>query len=307
MANRTNFQTMMKAMSHWMVLTLILCLGSFSVLAVPAPQEQEEDGTRRLWNKQFEAARVKAKNAKPVAKAPTMKPKQQAAATDGALLGVTIWRLRVPAPNAAQSEARLLVNVKKDSGTPSQYQLERAAAETPFSEGQRLRISVETPREGVSYLYVIDREVYADGTLGEPSLIFPARTTPPNGNVAEAGKIISIPAQGDPLPYFTLQRSSPNHVSERLTLIISPEPLPLQVEQKLDLAQLARWEKQWGGPTERREAHGGTGKQWTKAEQAAEQGERKLTQGDPLPQTIYRVKANPGGQVMVNLPLLIVP
>jgi hypothetical protein len=126
--------------------------------------------------------------------------------------------------------------------------------------------------------------------------------------VAEVGRIISIPAHGDPLPYFTLQRSSPRHVGERLTLIISPEPLPFEAgQEKLDPAQLARWEKQWGGPTERREARGGLGKQWMQAEQAAEQGERKLLQGDPLPQTIYRVKANPGGQALVNLPLRIAP
>ncbi|NOT59854.1 MAG: hypothetical protein HOP19_06465 [Acidobacteria bacterium] len=303
MTNRTKLQTAMKALSHGAMLVLLLSLTAF---AAPAPQEQEEDSTRRLWNKQFEAARVKAKNVKSVAKAPTAKPRRQTASAEGELLGVTVWRLRVPAVSAAPSEARLLV--KKVGDAPSQFQLERAEAETPFSEGQRLRISVETPCAGVSYLYVIDREVYADGTLGEPSLIFPGRTTPLGGNVAEAGKIISIPAQGDPLPYFTLQRSSPNHVSERLTLIISPEPLPLEAgQEKLEPAQLAHWEKQWGGPTERREARNSAGKQWTKAEQAAEQGERKLTQGDPLPQTIYRVKANPGGQVMVNLPLLITP
>ncbi len=318
MPNRTNLQTAIKSMPHWTALTLLLSLCSLPVLAVPSPQE-EDDGTRRLWNKQFEAARAKAKNAKPTAKPPTTETKQQAAAkpetkpgapsaeaVDGELIGITIWRLRAAAPGDDQSGARLLV--KKSGAAPSQYQLERVEADTPFSEGQRVRISIETPREGSSHIYVIDREVYADGKLGEPSLIFPARTTPPEGNVATGGKIISIPALGDPIPYFTLQRSSKNHVSERLTIIISPEPLPLDVEQpNLDPSKLAQWEKQWGGPTERRESRSGAGQQWTKVEQEADQGERKLTQGDPLPQTIYRVKTKPGGHVMVNLPLVIAP
>jgi len=45
--------------------------------------------------------------------------------------------------------------------------------------------------------------------LGEPYLTFPALSTPPGGNVISAGKSVYVPAQGDPIPYFTLQRSLP--------------------------------------------------------------------------------------------------
>jgi hypothetical protein len=147
--------------------------------------------------------------------------------------------------------------------------------------------------------------------LGEPYLIFPAGATPAGGNVITAGKSIYVPAQGDPIPYFTLQRSSGNHVGERLTIIISPEPLPVNVEQPtLDPALVARWERQWGGQTEWRESRGGAGRQWTKGEQEADEGKRKLVQSDPLPQTIYRVAVKKGGQggaALFTIPLRIAP
>jgi hypothetical protein len=126
--------------------------------------------------------------------------------------------------------------------------------------------------------------------------------------VITAGRSAFVPAQGDPIPYFTLERSGRNHVGERLTIIISPEPLPVNVEQPtLDPALVARWERQWGGPTEWRESRGDVGKQWTEAEQEADKGARKLVQSDPLPQTIYRIRAKPGGRVLVTIPLRIAP
>ena len=66
-----------------------------------------------------------------------------------------------------------------------------------------------------------------------------------------------IPAQGDPIPYFTLQSSGGNHVGEMLTIIISPKPLPAPVSGvALDPATVAQWERMCGGQTERRESRG---------------------------------------------------
>jgi hypothetical protein len=121
-----------------------------------------------------------------------------------------------------------------------------------------VRISVEAPREYDNYLYVVDREVYKDNNnkgerLGEPSLIFPARSTPPGGNVISAGKSVYVHAQGDPIPYFTLQRSGGNHIGEMLFILISLKPLPAPVGRTaLDMATVAQWERQCGGQIARR-------------------------------------------------------
>jgi hypothetical protein len=224
---------------------------------------------------------------------------------DGELIGVTIWRLR----RAVAGDYRILV--QKSGAASGQYALERVTADTLFKEGQLVRISVEAPREYDNYLYVVDREVFKDNKgerLGDPSLIFPARSTPPSGNVISAGKSVYVPAQGDPIPHFTLKRSGENHVGEMLTIIISPKPLPAPVGGvALNPATLAQWERMCGGQTERRESRADAGKQWTKEEQEADEGTRKLVQSDPLPQTIYRVRTKRDGCAMVTIPLRIAP
>src|SRR5437763_12423285 len=48
---------------------------------------------------------------------------------------------------------------------------ERVEAGTTFREGDRVRLSVESPTKG--YLYVLDRDVFADGTTGGVMLIYP--------------------------------------------------------------------------------------------------------------------------------------
>jgi hypothetical protein len=226
--------------------------------------------------------------------------------TDEELIGVTIWRLRPGTASDNPNRPRLLV---QKSGGPAEYFLpERVEADTRFREGELVRLCIEVPRAADSYLYVIDREGYADATVGDPHLIFPAQSTPPGGNVVKAGKLVYVPAQGDPIPYFTLTRSRKNQVSERLTIIVSPEPLSLGVGPRiLDPAQVAQFEKQWGGPTERREAKGDTGKGWTAEEKEADEGKRQLVPADPLPQTIYRVAVKPDRFVLVNLPLQVAP
>jgi hypothetical protein len=302
---------------RWRALSLLLISCALLAAAMPSPQEEDNEA-RRLWNKQFLEAREEAKKPKPSAQPPTAKMKSPSAVkpmtkpvaagseiVDGELIGVTIWRLR----RAVAGDDRILV--QKNGAASAQYALERVAADTRFKEGQLVRISVEAPREYNNYLYVVDREVFKDNRgerLGEPSLIFPARSTPPGGNVISAGKSVYVPAQGDPIPYFTLQRSGGNHVGEMLIIIISPKPLPAPAGgASLDPATVAQWERVCGGQTERRESRGGDGKQWTKEEQEADEGTRKLVQSDPLPQTIYRVRTKRGACALVPIPLRIAP
>src|SRR6185369_1856503 len=100
---------------------------------------------------------------------------------------------------------------------------ERIEADTRISEGERVRVSIESPSTG--YLYVIDREQYADGTSGDAYLIFPTARTRGGHNAVVAGRVLEFPAQEDNPPYFTLTRSRPGHIGEALILIVSPQPL----------------------------------------------------------------------------------
>jgi hypothetical protein len=269
----------MRVLRRWrMAIAALLGLCSLWAVAISLPQSESEDSTRRIWKKRFREAR---------AHTPASRP--QSTAANGELIGVTIWRLR------------------DEQNKPM---AERATAGTLFNEGERVRLSIEVPREGDNYLYVIDREVYADGTTSDPYLIFPSQSTPKWGNVATGGKLIFVPAQGDEFPYFTLERARKDQLREELTIIVSPKPLKVPIGSptnpvKLEREQVVQWEKQWGGRVEQWEELSGVGKQLTAAENDADKGERRLVQGDPLPQTMYLIKVKSGAPVVLRVPLRV--
>lgn len=294
-------------------------------------QPAQEDGTRRLWDEGLLQTRRASRNKKPrrnysyrrvtpALAAPTLtatdvaskqrsdkssskaNAKQTASAEDR-VVGITFWRLR---PSAPGDEARILVQEEEGQQT-TELTPERIAAETPLKKGYFVRLSIEAPHSG--YLYVIDREKYSNGTLGEPYLIFPTLRTRSGNNRVEAGRVVEIPAQDDDRPYFTMKPSSPKQVAEILTVIITDEPLDVPALERTPVKLLVKdvnhWEETWNAPVERIEQVGGQGAAWTTAEKEAGQDEeRRLTQDEPLPQTIYHVAVKPGHPIFINVPLL---
>jgi Domain of unknown function (DUF4384) len=217
-------------------------------------------------------------------------------------IGVTVWRLRPS--QSGDTGGRVLVRegLKESEWTP-----ERIEADTPLNIGDRVRLTIESPRPG--FLYIIDREQYADGSLGEPMMIFPTLRTRGGDNRVAPGKLIDIPAQEDQYSYFTAQPTGNrrDQVAEVLTIILVSQPLPIQIgEQPLKITntQVAGWEKIWGGTAERLELIDGAGRTWTNEEKAAGAAKsRQLTQAGPPPQTVYRVARKAGGPLLVTVPL----
>ena len=250
-------------------------------------------GARRPRRPSVAALRPRYRRTSPLATLAKMKLEE---------IGVTVWRLRPAQPN--DKGARLLV---LDGLKQEQWVAERIEADTPLNIGDRVRLTVESPRPG--YLYIIDREQYADGSLGEPMLIFPTLRTRAGDNRVEPGKLIDIPAQEDQYSYFTAQPAGGrrDQVAEVLTIILVPQPLPLQIgPQPLRIAQseLASWEGLWGGVTERLDLVNGAGQTWTNEEKLAGAVKgRQLTQTGPPPQTIYRVARKAGGSLLVTVSL----
>ena len=219
-------------------------------------------------------------------------------------LGLTIWRLRPARP--ADTGARMIVQKAAES---VEYIPERMPANAPLRIGENIRFSFESPQTG--YLYVIDRELYADGSMSAPMLIFPTTRTRGGDNKVEAGKLIEIPAQEDRPNFYTLQATRLTTVAqtgEVLTVIVAPQPLDGLTIGADALAltheQVKQWEQQWSAQSETLDLTGGAGQAWTKAEQeAGARGMRYLTQADPEPQTIYRVAAKPGTPLLVKVGL----
>jgi hypothetical protein len=224
-------------------------------------------------------------------------------AAPGELVGITVWRLR-RSQASDSGDSRLLVQETEQQRTETvEWTPERVEAETPFAAGDRVRLSIESPRAG--YLYVIDRELYADGTTSDPYLIFPTQRMRDGDNAVRAGKVIELPDKSA----FKLTPLRSDYQGERLTILVTGEPLP-QVTvpanaERLDPSLVAQWETQWAAAAERLELVGGAGQAYTGTERDAAAQGRLLTQGDALPQSLYRVLSSPGAPVLISVPLRI--
>lgn len=270
-------------------------LFALAIFAASILASAQEDGARGVTPEEFVKARPAKAGVKSSARPGYKLVGAPIKVTNGDMrqMGITIWRLR--ASKSQDGGPRILVQegAENISWTP-----QRVASGSMLREGDRVRISIESPSTG--YLYVIDREQDAGGKLGEPYLIFPTTRIRNGDNQVTAGKLIEVPAQEDRPNYFTLRKSKPGQTGEVLTVVVSDKPLEgldIGPEAKvLSAEQVDEWEKKWKGQTQRFEMVGGAGRAWTKAEQEAGlDGTRRLTQDDPGPQTVYRV-AVPAGQ-----------
>ncbi|MEK6334620.1 MAG: hypothetical protein AABM67_06695 [Acidobacteriota bacterium] len=299
-------------------LIIALAIVSFSSPAQSGLAQTQDDNSRQIVLDSFTNARPPKTSASTagggrtrppsVRKPPTYrrvgKPSLASTSRANEELGITVWRLRPSKQN--DTGARLLVMENSQS---SQWTPERIEVDTPLAVGDRVRISVESPRAG--FLYVVDREQFQDGTFGDPYLIFPTTRTRGGDNRVRPGKLIDIPAQEDNPSYFTLIPSPTrsDQVAEVLSFIVTPAPLnnlaigdrPL----KLSPADVAKWEQLWSSEVERFEMNGGAGRTWTPEEKAAGAmaGSRLLNQEEPTPQTVYRFARRNRSTVLVTVPL----
>jgi len=269
--------------------------------SAPSPSDLK---TRQLWDDAFAQGR-------PSAPTPVKRP-QRPTATGGAahatgapaageaFVGVTVWRL----DPAGATDGSRAVAIRPNSGEA--WLAHRVEMGAGFAQGQRVRLSFESSRKG--FLYVIDRERYADGSFGEPYLIFPTLRLRQGANAVVAGRVVEIPDLGDRPPFFTMRRSRRDQVGEVLTVLVTPAPLAeLQIGRdalRVPAERVREWETRWSAPTKQLELAGGAGRPYTAQERDAGQDqERLLTQVDPLPQTLFRVASRPEAPVLVAVPL----
>jgi len=265
---------------------LVLCAAGS--MAAVAQQPQEEEMTRQLWDTAFinqgNKAAAGRKRVRRNYRIVTPQVPVTGVSAD-TVIGVTLWRLRPTRP--ADTGERIITHDGPDS---VEWLPERVSSTGRLSQGDRIRISIEAARTG--YLYVVDQEIYADGSKGEPFLIFPTNRTRGGDNSVKAGRVIEIPTQDDSPPFFTMKRTRVDHVGENVIVLVTPTPIEgLGISDKalrLSDETLASWEKQWGAQTGRLEMANGNGKPWTRLEkEAGADGTRSLKADEPAPQTIY--------------------
>jgi len=220
----------------------------------------------------------------------------------GNALGVTLWRMEAPAPGDG---ARLLVEAGSNR---REFTPHRLQAGELLRQGDFVRLSIESPAEG--YLYVVDQELHADGTLGPPYLIFPTQHTRGGDNRVRGGQLVEIPSQTDPFKMFEIKAKGPNEQGEHLTVLLTPAPIPglklTPSEQEVPKATFDSWVAQYKAEYQHLELADGEGKAWTKAEQQAGlNGATLLTKADPGPQTIFYFPERAGKAVMAVVRLQI--
>ncbi len=286
-------------------LACLVALCGVSLSASLTLKAQDDETTRRLWDTAF----INSGSKKTLPRKATKRsyriatPNVPTVGVNGeTVVGVTLWRLR--RANATDSGERLIVHEGADA---AEWLPERISGNTKLDQGDRLRISVEAARTG--YLYVVDREQYADGSLSESYLIFPTTRTLGGNNQVTVGKIIELPAQDDRPPYFTVKRSRSDQVAEVLSVLISPSPLEgiaiTEKAQKLSEVQVSNWEKSWGGRVGLLELEAGAGRAWSKEEkEAGSDVARVLKRDAPAPQAIYyQPNTKSGDPILVKVRL----
>ncbi len=234
---------------------------------------------------------------------------------EGVDVGVTFWQLREARKddNPEAVEQTRIVKRKKGAAVESTAQMTpvRAQSETRFSDGDILRLTVEVPFE--SYIYLLNREQYADGTMSDPYLVFPARQDTGRSAKGVPGKLIYIPNETDYFEITRLSSEGPEKTAEVFTVLLSTEPLaelpPLADDEdyrRIDPRQLKEWESKWGGRVWKFEKIGGAGAAITSAEKkAGASGGALLSDSDPEPQTVYHVGRKPGEPLVFTIPVRI--
>src|SRR5260370_6729002 len=235
----------------------------------PSPQDVR---TRQVWNNMWLSRRP------PGTKAASI----PSASGDEACVGITIWRQRLSL-TLDHPDVRERINDSVLDWTPV-----RVAAGTPLEEGERLRVSIEATCPG--YLYVLGRAVFANGTRGKASLLYPATAS---DNHLAPGGVIQIPGSS----YFKLTRDRADQVNETLTLLILPQP----IADPLNTEKIAEWEQRWKVPVQVLDDAGQIGKPITRAEMEAGRDRSKvLTQDEPVPQTMFRPRAKTGDPIVLD-------
>src|SRR5262249_11257779 len=92
-----------------------------------------------------------------------------------------------------------------------------------FSTGERVRLGLELLSRD-AFVYIIDREQFADGSYGDPYLIFPTKNINGGKHLARPGQQVQLPRAGGCFCVKSRQPAKPL-AAENLIVVVSPAPL----------------------------------------------------------------------------------
>jgi hypothetical protein len=282
-------------------------------ISVPKRQAQYKRVAKQTNTSAVCNPRVKATAGKVTAKtsvceaSPQMRQKEDLPISSQRV-GVTIWKVREL--SRGYTGARILSHPDR-SNNPIEYQAERIQGDPILAYGDKVRLGIESPRDG--YLYVFDRELYQDGSLSAAYMIFPTTRLREGNNLIRANLPIELPSLTDNPFYFEAKKIGLDQnkvlVGEVLSIAITDKPILRLGEIGRNAIQVSPNDIQsievlYSGRAEVFELEDGVGQPYSIAERdAANTGARLLTHNDPVPQTFYLVEDKRTGGLLVTLAL----
>ena len=184
---------------------------------------------------------------------------------------------------------------------------ERVDSEAQFSDGEKLRVSIEAPFE--SYVYILNQERYANGTLSDPFLIYPGRSDIRVNKRAGPGRLVYLPEEPDYFEIFTLNPGGKKKSGEMFTIVLSsglvaalPPLEGTEDTREIDQVLFNRLQHDLGGAVWKFKQIGGARRNITRVEKrAGPKGGELLDDVDPQPETIYHVARRADGIVLFQI------
>ena len=296
-----------------------LSLGLMISLSL-AVSSQVNDDTRGLIPKEYAAQLSKTiakkrprsrrkRRLSPITYAPASRDNSPMA--PGFDVGVTFWRLRparkVDDPVVVEPK-RIVKRIKgKEVETIIRLTPERVDSEAQFSDGEKLRVSIEAPFE--SYVYILNQERYANGTLSDPFLIYPGRSDIRVNKRAGPGRLVYLPEEPDYFEIFTLNPGGKKKSGEMFTIVLSsglvaalPPLEGTEDTREIDQVLFNRLQHDLGGAVWKFKQIGGARRNITRVEKrAGPKGGELLDDVDPQPETIYHVARRADGIVLFQI------
>lgn len=233
----------------------------------------------------------------------------------GVDVGVTFWRLRparkVDDPVVVEPK-RIVKRIKgKEVETTIKLTPERVESEAQFLDGEKLRVSIEAPFE--SYVYILNQEQYADGTLSDPFLIYPGAADIRGNKRAAPGRLVYVPEEPDYFEISTLNPAGKKKSAEVFTIVLSsglvaalPPLEGTEDTRKIDKVLFDRLQHDFEGAVWKFKQVGEARRNITRVEKkAGPKGGGLLDDFDPQPETIYHVARRIDGIVAFQIPVKI--
>lgn len=209
-------------------------------------------------------------------------------------VGVTLWKME-PSRDSDPPSVREIVHPGANAGaSETAVTAVRLPPRGKFSLGDDFQVTIESSRRG--YLYVVNRSLASDGSMGPAYLVFPSTRIRGGDNQIWPGVLIRLPDRDANPPYWRFSSSRSDYAGEQLIVLVTPQPLegvsPREAPSPIEDAALAKWIQTYGKDV-RSILSDAPAQRLTADEAAARDGAAQLTRSAPLPSVLFEADRKP--------------